>query len=976
MNRQHSASGLPGRGIGRVLRGTAAAGILIATTAGLAWLFLTATGSPIPDHIPSWNQTFTALSRRDDGTLLLGTVKYLAWLVWVLWTGTLLLEAGTHVAGRPAPHIPGLGGPQRLAALLITSLGAAVVGTIASIGRGTALPTAPPGLTATAPPEHAVPALRDVAAYESQSHEPSAAAGSQGPGWSSLGRRVVPATLRTSTRPQLQRSVVRFAFDSAVPDSDAREAITQIAREIRDHADPAQPIVLVGHTDSRGPADYNQQLSLWRARAVRQVLDRALGQDLGHGYRIEASGKGETAPIAAETRSDGTDDPAARARNRRVEISYTLTRPNPTHTTPSRSNPGSGVPTPPSSPPATHKASAPPQPGSGTPPSPSTPAPPDEPPATSSPTHAPTTVDLPSGAAVGLSFATGAGTALIASRLHRRRRHRTTRFGPDLLTREPEPAAAVRALRRADLAARDRNHPDPAQAQTEDSLRLFPMASSGMIVLGVRDGKEITVPIGGLIAGLTGAGADAVVRALLLALLMHAGDHDVEVIIPRHEAARLFALSHDDVDEAAAHIRALRLTTDVDAAIRLAESERIHRARLLDATHGGQDLDAVRTADPSEPVPRLVLAATPRPEHRRRLDSLCAAAKDYDIAALVLGQCPAGPTLTVDEGGNITAAEGDDTQRWERLRLFHLTAEDTHQVLEVIRSAHGAPEPEPASAPAEEDDPFRRAPAPYPLQAADAAQDRPAHLRVLGPPTLISGGTELSTGIRGKARELLTFLAVHSDGAARDTILAALWPDIDQRRAVMRFHAAVNDVRRELRRASGLTDESFITVVAERYRIDSELISVDLWHFRTALHQASRADDNSVRRTLLQQAVDIYTGHLAAEQPYEWIEPEREALRRQTVDALVHLAELNEHDDPEHSLDALEHARTIDDYAEEIYQRIMSLQGRLGRKDAVRRTYRLLETALEELGADPSTETQQLLWRLLHDHTQSQPGRR
>lgn len=961
MNRQHSASGPPGRGIGRVLRGTAAAGTVIATTIGLPWLFLAAAGSPIPDHIPNWSQTFAALSRRDDGTLLLGTVKYLAWLVWVLWTGTLLLEAGTHIAGRPAPHIPGLGGPQRLAAVLITSLGAAVIGTMASIGRGTALPAAPPSLAATAPPGHAMPALRDLAADEPEPHGPAATTGLPAPDRPIL----IPATLRTSTRPEHRHSAVRFEFGSATPAPAARTAITQTAREIRDHGDPAQPIVIIGHTDSLGPADYNQRLSVWRAQAVQQ----ALGQALGHGYRFEVSGKGETAPIAAETRPDGTDNPAARAHNRRVEISYTLTRPNPTHTTPSRSTPSSGVPTPP---PATHDAPSapPPRPSSSTTPSPSASAPRHEPPATTSPTHAPTTVDLPSGAMVGLSFAAGVGTALITSRLHRRRRHRTTRSGPDLSIREPEPTAAVRALRRADLAARDPDHPDPAQAQTGDRLHLFPMASSGMIVLGVRDGEETTVPISGLIAGLTGTGADPAVRALLLALLMHAGDHDVEVIIPRHEAARLFALSHDDLDEAAAHIRALRLTTDTDAAIRLLESERIHRARLLDATTGSQDLAAVRAADPTEPLPRLVLAASPRQEHGRRLESLCAAAKEYDMAAFVLGQCPAGSTLTVDEGGNVTAAEGGDTPRWEGVRLFHLTAEDAHQVLDVIRSAHGAPEPEPTSGPAEESDPFALAAAPSPLQAADAAQDRPAHLRVLGPPTLISGGTELSTGIRGKARELLTFLAVHSDGAARDTILAALWPDIDQRRGVMRFHAALNDVRRELRRASGLTDESFIAVIAERYRIDSELISVDLWHFRTALHKASRADDNSARRTLLQQAADTYTGHLAAEQPFEWIEPEREALRRQAVETLIHLAELREHDEPEHSLDALERARTLDRYTEEIYQRIMSLQGRLSRKDAIRRTYRLLETALEELGADPSAETQQLLWQLLHDHAQ------
>jgi DNA-binding SARP family transcriptional activator len=108
------------------------------------------------------------------------------------------------------------------------------------------------------------------------------------------------------------------------------------------------------------------------------------------------------------------------------------------------------------------------------------------------------------------------------------------------------------------------------------------------------------------------------------------------------------------------------------------------------------------------------------------------------------------------------------------------------------------------------------------------------------------------------------------------------------------------------------------------------------------------------------------------EQAYEWIEPEREALHRQAVEALIHLAGLYEAGETERSLTVLERARTLDRYAEEVYQRIMTLQARLGRTDAVRRTYRLLETSLEELDVDPSQETQQLLWRLLRSQDRPQ----
>jgi DNA-binding SARP family transcriptional activator len=314
--------------------------------------------------------------------------------------------------------------------------------------------------------------------------------------------------------------------------------------------------------------------------------------------------------------------------------------------------------------------------------------------------------------------------------------------------------------------------------------------------------------------------------------------------------------------------------------------------------------------------------------------------------------------------------------------MFHLTTGDTHQVLDVIRSAHGAPEPEPDSSPAGEPAAPDRPPAPPPpvLEEPDAVTERPVHLHVLGLPIVKVADRELETGIRGKGRELLSYLAVHADGATRDAILAAIWPDVDHKHAVMRFHAALHDVRRTLRRATGLLDKDFIVVVADRYRIDPELVSVDLWRFHTALHQASQAEDDQTRAALLQEAADAYEGHLVAEtiyeEAYEWIEPEREALRRQAVEALIHLAGLYESDEPEHGLAVLERARSLDHYAEEIYRRIMELQARLGRSDAVRRTYRLLETALEELSVDPSQDTQQLLWRLLHPRSRPQPGRR
>jgi OOP family OmpA-OmpF porin len=117
------------------------------------------------------------------------------------------------------------------------------------------------------------------------------------------------------------RTDVLFAFDKATLSAKATAVLDQAVAETRERADPAKPpIRIVGHTDSKGSDAFNQDLSERRAEAVRAYLARKLGD----AYTYETEGRGEKEPIARNTKQDGSDDPEGRARNRRVEISYTL----------------------------------------------------------------------------------------------------------------------------------------------------------------------------------------------------------------------------------------------------------------------------------------------------------------------------------------------------------------------------------------------------------------------------------------------------------------------------------------------------------------------------------------------------------------------------------------------------------------------------------------------------------------------------
>ncbi|MFC1611149.1 OmpA family protein [Myxococcota bacterium] len=75
-------------------------------------------------------------------------------------------------------------------------------------------------------------------------------------------------------------------------------------------SNPTIKVVIEGHTDSVGPADYNLRLSDSRANSVRDALvEREVASD-----RMEAIGYGESKPIASNRSRRG------RAANRRVEF--------------------------------------------------------------------------------------------------------------------------------------------------------------------------------------------------------------------------------------------------------------------------------------------------------------------------------------------------------------------------------------------------------------------------------------------------------------------------------------------------------------------------------------------------------------------------------------------------------------------------------------------------------------------------------
>lgn len=99
-----------------------------------------------------------------------------------------------------------------------------------------------------------------------------------------------------------------FATDSAKVSPKFQSQLQTVAQSFIQY--PNTTIEVVGHTDSTGDANYNMDLSLRRAQAVRDVL---VSDGVAPG-RIRATGVGESQPVASNATVLG------REQNRRVDI--------------------------------------------------------------------------------------------------------------------------------------------------------------------------------------------------------------------------------------------------------------------------------------------------------------------------------------------------------------------------------------------------------------------------------------------------------------------------------------------------------------------------------------------------------------------------------------------------------------------------------------------------------------------------------
>jgi len=534
------------------------------------------------------------------------------------------------------------------------------------------------------------------------------------------------------------------------------------------------------------------------------------------------------------------------------------------------------------------------------------------------------------GMVVGPSLAVGVADALGRARLRRRRRRRAAPPAAGLYRRDP---FAGHVTRRLERFARGRAVPPAAP-------RVLGAAGWATLVVGERDGAEVAVDLstGGLVLG--GPAAADVVRAAVTGLLA------------TQEPTSMVAVVAGDVLPAVPPFPGLAQTGAVGPAIDELAVEVRRRVQLL-ADDDVPDAGAYRARHPEANFPLVVFAAADLgADDLERAQALFADGARAGVSGIVVAATDdeGAADVRLAPGAMVTEARPDAlSDRLAGARLFRMEPEVAAELLAVVASArtdgeHMRPVPD-------DDESF---------QPATSAATAPVAVQLLGVYRIEVDGTEIKSGLRAKAKELLAFYLLHPEGATLDDAVEALWPEADPRRGSEWFWTALGNLRTKLRQATGQKELKVIDRDGDLYRIE-DVFDVDLWSLQHALKEGAQSRDDAVRQAALDRAVADYAGELLVGLDWFWLDTPREDLRQRMVDVLVWLGDRRwGSGDARAAWAALQRALEVDPYAEQIYRRIMRLQGKLSRPDDADATYRRLVAKLQEVDLVPTSETDKL----------------
>jgi DNA-binding SARP family transcriptional activator len=603
-------------------------------------------------------------------------------------------------------------------------------------------------------------------------------------------------------------------------------------------------------------------------------------------------------------------------------------------------------------------------------------------------------VRLPSGSVVGASFVAGLLSAMALGRLRRRHayRHSTPEAGVDLVPDPPQPT--LRQLVSDRSSVDDHEGADEGRHVVISEVLDFDPGNRqdpGRIDFGVRSGTTVSIEATDLSGvAFDGAVTDEVLRALISALVVHAGPGAAEVALTASLTERL--LPRLSV------LRAIRETQDADGVARVVEAEAIARTRRLDAVEA-PDAQTFRAQNPENPLPLLLaLVEGVSEESIGRWTAMLGGLPRLGIGVVFIGPGAAADGTVVFDADRTATVHGrpELATRLDGVEAFGLDEGEAVELLGAFAESHRECEPEelsldvklatstPSSAPGgvtEEEGADDEVSLPIVVDGhynegspthAPLAQQWPANgpvkdgtpravsVQLFGPYGITAYGQPVETGLRRRSKMLLAWYMLRPDGATPEETIDALWPETPPEDIHKAFWRALGDLRTRLSNKE-LESIEVLSRVGEHYLPAATEIECDLWTFQCALGEASRVTDDKEAGPALRRATDAYTGDLLVGSDYPWVEPVRRDLHRRCLDALLRLAEIeNQVGNPENAVATLEKAIEMDRYAEEPYRRLMILQAARDRPGTVAATWQLLQSRLSDLDLEVEDATSRL----------------
>ena len=502
------------------------------------------------------------------------------------------------------------------------------------------------------------------------------------------------------------------------------------------------------------------------------------------------------------------------------------------------------------------------------------------------------------------------------------------------------------------------------------------------IYFAERDNNPILLSaISGHGVGLVGEGAADTARCLLLCALAAGGPRALDQAAEIRTTAAVWKTLFADT----AVPDTERLTVHESLAELLDEAVTEQRARAAEvAEYGHTSAANVRRFVKIHPFHPRVLLLESEAEEQQRLEQLGGVAAAVDMHVVLLGQWAAGTTVDVATDHSLTAT-GDAATVVDGASAYGVSVEEAEQTLTALNNARTRPtSSEPFTDTAEldgetparrqEDDPDENTPEPactpklaaVPTVRQVNADPGTLMLNVMGPFTAGIDGHDVTEHFQPAHRTLLLYLALRERPAPRSEIMDTLWVEENladekaKQKRKTRFDSRLYQTKKAMNAAAGREVE-FIR--ADRSNglvgLNHATVLTDLSCFDQLMGGAAMADTDEEKIAHLEAACALYRGPLDESIRGDWLLEHREDRLRRYRDAAGDLARLVNRTDPDRGLAILNALLEHDLFNEDLYRRIMRGQARLGRLDAARRTFNLLETRFEaiDMEIDPSTRT-------------------